>query len=192
MNKYLSYTFLYEDSGDLRCDFEIFTDEISSMIGLLRSLVKDESLRDDLTRANGLMYHINPSLRTRVAVTGEELAWLDGKTEALRAELQGGSAERGGASPAGGGPRPENSGPAKGPRFVLPQGCAAASLAHVIRNRCKALVRLLSRHRQQGHKTEEILFDFINLFSGYFFFLALKLNRDSGIEELEFKSRVYS
>ncbi|MDR2134726.1 MAG: hypothetical protein LBP27_06420 [Treponema sp.] len=198
MNKYLSYPFLYEDSRDLRCDFEILTDEISGMIGLLRSLVKEESLRDDLTRANELMYHINPSLRTRTAVTCEELAWLDGKTEALRAEARGDSAEQGESSPepgesspAGGGPRPENGGPAKGACFVLPQGCAAASLAHVIRSRCKALVRLLSRHRQQGHKTEEILFDFINLFSGYFFFLALRLNRDSGVEELEFKSRVY-
>ncbi|MDR1587013.1 MAG: ATP:cob(I)alamin adenosyltransferase, partial [Treponema sp.] len=79
-----------------------------------------------------------------------------------------------------------------GARFVLPQGCTAASLAHIIRNRCKALVRLLSRHRQQGHKTDDILFDFINLFSGYFFFLALALNGESGVEELEFKSRVYS
>jgi ATP:cob(I)alamin adenosyltransferase len=179
VNKYLAYPFLYEDSGDLRCDFEILSDEISSMIGLLRSLVKDGALRDDLTRANELMYHINPSLRTRPAVTDEELAWLDGKTEALRGEVQKASAEK-----------DESSRP--GARFVLPQGCTAASLSHVIRNKCKALARLLGRHRQQGHKTEEIIFDFVNLFSGYFFFLALKLNRESGIEEIEFKSRVYS
>jgi cob(I)alamin adenosyltransferase len=187
MNKYLSYPFLYEDSEDLRCDFEILTDEISGMIGLLRSLVKDEALRNDLTRVNELMYHINPSLRTRTAVTDEELGWLDGKTRALRVKAQESSMEQGESSPAGGGrPQPENTA-----RFVLPQGCTAASLSHLIRSRCKALVRLLSRHRQQGHKTEEILFDFINLFSGYFFFLALRLNRDSGFEEIEFKSRVY-
>jgi ATP:cob(I)alamin adenosyltransferase len=172
MDKYLSYPFLYEDSEDLRCDFEILTDEISSMIGLLRSLVKDEALRDDLSRVNELMYHINPSLRTHTAVRAEELAWLDEKTDALRARA---------------GMKRE-----KGARFVLPQGCTAASLSHIIRNRCKALVRLLSRHRQQGHKTDDILFDFINLFSGYFFFLSLTLNRDSGLEEIEFKSRVYS
>jgi cob(I)alamin adenosyltransferase len=192
MNKYLSYPFLYEDSGDLRCDFEILTDEISGMIGLLRSLVKDEALRDDLTRVNELMYHINPSLRTRVAVTGEELEWLDGKTEALRMKAEESSVKQGESSPAGGAPRPENGGPKNSVRFVLPQGCTAACLSHLIRSRCKALVRLLSRHRQQGHTTEEILFDFINLFSGYFFFLALRLNRDSGLEEIEFKSRVYS
>lgn len=43
MNKYLSYCFLYDDPGDLRCDFEIASDELASMMGLLRSLIDDES-----------------------------------------------------------------------------------------------------------------------------------------------------
>ena len=177
-NEYLAYCFLYDDTSDLRCDFEILSDEISSMIGLLRSLVSGEDLREDLSRLNELMYHINPSPRMGTGVSGDEFIWLQEKAEELRRttleSLSGFSSSRGGI-----------------PKFVLPQGCTAASYSHVIRNRCKALVRLLSRHKQQGHKTDDLLFDFINLFSGYFYFLALKLNKDAGVEEREFKSRAY-
>jgi cob(I)alamin adenosyltransferase len=74
---------------------------------------------------------------------------------------------------------------------VLPQGCTAAAYSHVLRNKCKSLVRLLSRYHQQGNEVEGLLFDFCNLYSGYFYFLALKLNRDEGVEEVEFISRVY-
>jgi ATP:cob(I)alamin adenosyltransferase len=181
LQKYLAYPFLYEEAEDLRCDFEILTDEISSMIGLVRSLVKDEALREDLSAVNELMYHINPSLRTKIAVSREELAWLERKTAALEAEIENKTETKAEIREAG----------RAGVRFVLPQGSEAACLSHVIRNRCKALVRLLSRHAERAGKIEGLLFDFINLFSGYFFFLALKLNRDAGIEEREFKSRVY-
>ncbi|WP_368853477.1 hypothetical protein, partial [Treponema endosymbiont of Eucomonympha sp.] len=81
MDKYLAYCFLYEDAADLRCDFEISTDEIASMVGLLRSLVSDSALRDDLSRINELIYHLNPSLRTEPRVTAAGLAWLPDKTE---------------------------------------------------------------------------------------------------------------
>jgi ATP:cob(I)alamin adenosyltransferase len=179
VNTYLSYSFLYDDPADLRCDFEIVSDEISSMIGLLRSLVEDESLRADLSRLNELMYHINPSLRTKTAVTGEELDWLAGKVAEMQEEIK---VDFDKTVPSRG----------KAPRFVVPQGCIAASYSHVIRNKCKSLVRLLYRHRAQGNPVADILFDFINLYSGYFFSLALKLNRDQGVEETEFTSRVYS
>jgi cob(I)alamin adenosyltransferase len=179
IQKYLAYSFLYDDPGDQRCDFEIATDEIASMIGLLRSLIKDEGLRADLSRLNELMYHINPSLRTRTAVSEAELDWLYGKVgeiqELIKADFDRAAPSRDG-----------------GPRFVLPQGCTAACYSHIIRNKCKALVRLLYRCREQGNKAEPILFHFINLYSGYFFSLALKLNQDEGVEETPFISRVYS
>jgi ATP:cob(I)alamin adenosyltransferase len=178
MNTYLSYSFLYDDPADLRCDFEILSDEISSMIGLLRSLIDDNEIRDDLSKINELMYHINPSLRTKTAVTAEELEWLHKKVEKLQEEIRDDfdklvPAEK------------------KSPRFVLPQGCTAASYSHIIRNKCKSLVRLLYRHQQQGNQVDTILYNFTNLYSGYFFSLALKLNKDAGVKEVEFTSRVY-
>ncbi|MDR2343115.1 MAG: ATP--cob(I)alamin adenosyltransferase [Spirochaetaceae bacterium] len=179
MDKYLSYCFLYDDPEDLRCDFEIATDELASMIGLLRSLIKDENLRSDLTRLNELMYHINPSLRTKVAVSAEELDWVAGKVTEMQAEVRE-SFDR--TAPSHG----------KTPRFVVPQGCTAAAYSHIIRNKCKSLVRLLYRHKEQGNSVRDILFDFINIYSGYFYTLALKLNQDEGVGEIEFKSRVYT
>jgi cob(I)alamin adenosyltransferase len=179
IQKHLAYSFLYDEPEDRRCDFEIASDEIASMIGLLRSLVKDEALRADLSRLNELMYHINPSLRTKRAVTEDELAWLYDRVEEIQAAIKAGFDK---AAPARAGT----------PRFVLPQGCTAACYSHIIRNKCKYLVRLLYRAREQGHRAEPILFHFINLYSGYFYSLALKLNQDEGTEETPFTSRVYS
>jgi ATP:cob(I)alamin adenosyltransferase len=178
MNKYLSYSFLYDDPADLRCDFEILTDEISSMIGFLRSLTDDDAVREDLRWLNELVYHVNPTLRTRTAITGEELEWLRGRVEKLQEEVRD-------SFNAAAAPKPNV------PRFVVPQGCSAAAYSHIIRNKCKAAVRLLYRHQQQGNKVDDIIFDFVNLSSGYFFSLALKLNKDEGVEEREFISRVY-
>jgi ATP:cob(I)alamin adenosyltransferase len=177
MNRHLAYSFLYEDASDLRCDFEILSDEIASMIGLLRSLVDDQEIQDELARINELMYHINPSLRTKVTVTADELQWLEERAEKLKRETRD---SLGGFS-----------GKPGKPIFVIPQGCAAAAHSHIIRNRCKALARLLSRHEQQGNKVEELLFDFVNLYSNYFYYLALKLNKDQGVGETHFISRVY-
>ena len=179
MSKYLAYSFLYDDAADLKCDFEILTDEVSSMIGLLRSLLcntdkaADPNLAGDLCKINELMYHINPSLRTKVMVTAEELEWLYEKTQCLRKAVEEGLPKGGGLT------------------FFVPQGCTQAAYSHVIRNRCKALVRLLSRYQQQGNIVDEILFDFVNLYSGYFYFLALWFNKNHGEEERPFISRVY-
>jgi ATP:cob(I)alamin adenosyltransferase len=176
MNKYLAYCFLYEDASDLKCDFEILTDEISSMIGLLRSLLDDidrtadPELTENLSKINELMYHINPSLRTEVKVTREELDWLFQQTQSLQktAESSGDKIT-----------------------FVLPQGCTQAAYSHVIRSKCKTLVRLLSRYQQQGNEVKEILFDFCNLYSGYFYFLSLWFNKNHEEKERPFKSRAY-
>ncbi len=168
MKKYLAYPFLYDKSSDLRCDFEILTDEISSMIGLLRSFVGDTYLRDDLSKINEIMYHINPSIRTKTTVIEEELQWLDEKFNLIQEEVKD-----------------------RFNKFVLPQGNTQAGYCHVIRSKCKSLVRLLSRYKEQGNNVDDILFDFINLYSGYFFVLALKFNKDSNIEETEFISRNY-
>ncbi|MGL6106428.1 ATP:cob(I)alamin adenosyltransferase [Romboutsia sp.] len=168
MSKYLAYPFLYDNSNDLRCDYEIFTDEISSTIGLLRAFVNNEELKNELTQINDLVYHMNASLRTKVSVTKEELLWLENRTNIYQEEIKD-----------------------RIDKFVVPQGCISASYAHVIRTKFKALVRLLHRHKEQGNTVDEILFDFANLFSGYFFILALKLNKDEKVDETEFVSRNY-
>jgi len=167
-SKYEAYPFLGEADGDLRCDFEILTDEIASMTGLLRATVKDEALREELLFVCELVYNINPSLRRPVSVRTDELAALEGMALRLKDETEGRC--RG---------------------FALPAGGSGGALSHVLRSRCKAAARLLSRHQSRGNEVADILFDFVNLLSGYFFFLALKLNALEGIDEIPFESRSY-
>lgn len=167
-SEYEAYPFLSDDSEDLRCDFEILTDEITSHVGLLRSLVKDENLKKELLKIGELVYHINPSLRTFVSVTEEEFNWLLACTNRIHNEVKG-----------------------RCEKFVLPQGCESASHAHILRAKFKALVRMLYRYNYAGNEVPNVLFDFANLLSGYFFNLALKLNDLEGIDEIEYISRNY-
>ena len=163
---YEAYPFLSDGIDDLRCDFELLTDEMTSMTGLLRAQVEDEDLRSELLWVGELIYHINPTLRTRMTVTEEEAARLAAVVERLRAEC-----------------------PVCG--FVLPQGCQAACTAHILRVKGKCLVRMLYRHIRQGHDVPNLLVDVCDLLSGYFFLLALKLNALSETSEIPFVSRNY-
>lgn len=164
---YEAYPFLSDNSDNLCCDFELLTDEMASATGLLRTQVADKALNGELLWLCELLYDINPTLRTRMSVTGEEVSRLATAVERLQAETS-----------------------VHG--FVLPQGCQAACTAHLLRVKGKCLVRLLYRHMQQGHDVPPLLVDACNLLSGYFFLLALKLNALEGVPEKPYISRNYS
>lgn len=163
---YEAYPYLSDGSDDLRCDFELLTDEMASAAGLLHAQVEDPDLKAELLWVCELIYHINPTLRTRLTVTEEEAARLAAAVKRLERE----STVHG---------------------FVLPQGCEAACTAHLLRVKGKCLVRLLYRHMQQGHEVPALLVDLCSLLSGYFFLLALKLNDLAGISEVAYTSRNY-
>lgn len=163
---YEAYPFLADAAEDLRCDFEILTDEMSSKTGLLAALCPER--REELLKIDDLIYHMNPSLRTFFSITEEEVHWLNERLEELLKENKG-----------------------RCNRFVLPAGTQRACFAHVLRTDGKKLVRMLYRHAQSGGKVEDSLFDFANLISGYFFQLALWLNARDGFEEIPFVSRNY-
>lgn len=86
------------------------------------------------------MYHVNPALRMKTEIYAEEMNWLfercKGYTEELREKFD---------------------------KFVLPQCNKSASFGHVILTKCKSLVRLFHRHRENGKDVDGILFDFANL-----------------------------
>ena len=164
-----AYPFLSDESDDLRCDFELLTDAMASRTGLLRAQVTDQALREELLWVCGLIYDINPTLRTFLSVTAEE-------TDRLRAAAE----------------RLEQACPGRPGLFVLTQGCEAACTAHILRVEAKKLVRLIYRHVRQGHETPEALIDIANLLSEYFFRLALWLNARAGVEEIPYTSRNYS
>lgn len=165
-SKYEAYPFLCDKSEDLRCDFEILTDETASLTGLLRAMINHKDIQEDLLFICELVYHMNPSLRTHTSITPEELARLEKMTKELEKEVSK-------------------------KHFVLPAGSQSAAMSHVLRVKSKALVRLLYRHIHQGHEVNDILVDTANLLSGYFFMLALKLNMLDKVEEIEYVSRNY-
>ncbi len=166
-SRFEAYPFLGEAGEDLRCDFEIFTDWICSQTGLLRARTEDPLLREELLRVGELIYHFNPALRMGMAVTAQEVDWLESRLKAHMDETAG---ERG--------------------PFVLPQGSETACLAHILRVSCKGLVRLISRW-EEAHPVEPLILDFANLLSGYFFALSLRLNQLDGVAEIPFQSRSY-
>lgn len=165
---YEAYPFLCDTPDDLRCDFELMTDEMASRTGLLRARTKDAFLREELLWVCELIYHVNPALRTSLKITEKEKERLLAAVERLRGQC---------------GERCR--------RFVVPQGCEAGCLAHILRVQAKELVRLVYRHIYQGHSVEPGLVDLINLLSGYFFYLALRLNADERVDEVDFISRNY-
>ncbi len=163
---YEAYPFLSDADDDLRCDFELVTDELASGAGLLRSQVTNQNLAEELLWICEMIYHINPTLRTSLTVTEDETARLAAMVDRLQKE----STVHG---------------------FVLPCGCQSACTAHLLRVKAKCLVRLLYRYLQRGHEVPNGLLDLCNLLSGYFFLLALKLNALEGVEEYGYCSRNY-
>lgn len=166
---YEAYPFLSDKGEDLRCDFEILTDKISSRTGLLTAMLKEkkyDELVESLKKVGELVYHANPSLRTFCSIKADEIMWLKHEIDCLQSKTS-------------------SSG------FVLPQGSESSCVAHILRTEGKELVRLLYRYMETGKEVSRDLIDFCNLLSGYYFSLALYLNQLENIEEIPFVSRNY-
>jgi len=146
---------------DVACDFALLVDEVASMTGLLHSIVSHEGLKEELRFVCDIIYNLSPSFRTGMVLNEEDFAKLERLTLTHKDDL-GDKA-----------------------KIVLPMGCQGASLAHILRVKCKALVRQLCKQ----NRANGLLYDFTNLLSGYFYYLAFKLNKIAGIEEIPFVSR---
>ena len=125
---YEAYPFLCDADKDLRCDFELLTDEMASRIGLLAATVDDPALKAELLWLCELIYHMNPTLRTRLTVTEEEKDRLVQAALRLKGQSDG-----------------------RCQLFVLTQGCPAACQAHLLRVQGKQAVRMLYRWMHRGN-----------------------------------------
>lgn len=83
---YEAYPFLCDADDDLRCDFELATDELASAVGMLRSQTEDQELAKELLWICELIYHMNPTLRTSFTVTREEIERLAFIVDRLQAQ----------------------------------------------------------------------------------------------------------
>ncbi|MDF2155139.1 ATP:cob(I)alamin adenosyltransferase [Vibrio sp. CAU 1672] len=164
----ICYPFIYEDSPV--CDFEITADELCSRIGLILSMELDSFSRDILTRMQPNLYHVNGSVRGKLAITQAELDELKSDYAAIKAHIDGGF---------------------KG--FVLPGGHPVASQLHLCRCLAKKVVRALVVIEHSGtRQPDPILFRYANLLANVLYSLASYVNHTQQVQETEFVSRSYT
>ncbi|MCG9726633.1 ATP:cob(I)alamin adenosyltransferase [Vibrio brasiliensis] len=163
----ICYPFIYEDSPV--CDFEIASDELCSRIGLVLTYELDDVSRDILSRVQPNVYHLNGSVRGKMAIDEPILAELYQDYNLLRDKLEGGF--RG---------------------FVLPGGHPVSAELHLCRTQAKKVVRALVAVEHSGKKSPDpILFRYANLLANIMYALASYTNRIHQVNEVEFVSRSY-
>ncbi|MDN3426584.1 hypothetical protein QL992_14625 [Microbacterium sp. APC 3898] len=164
--RYLCYPFMRESAATV--DFEIRTDSLTTRIGEALSLVKEvEAVQRDLQILQPKVYHLNGSVRGKLAVNEEDLNELSGMYD-YYVNFVG-----------------EKIG-----NFVLPQGTQAACVLHVCRSEAKKSVRALHKVSLE-RDVPEILFDYANLLANLLFTMAVYVNQQQGVEEIPFISKSY-
>jgi len=165
----LCYPFIYEHS--LKCDYEILTDELCRKIGGIIATLPPEfpGIREELERLQPMIYHLNGSIRGRLALTEDDLTWL---RECYARHRDGcGDAISGFVLPRGGPPVPELN--------------SASSMA-------KKAIRLMVRlHQHEEIEIPDVLHRFCNVLCNYCFTLTIVINQARGLKEIPFESASY-
>jgi len=160
MQKYQAYPFLEEEQ--LLCDYEIMTDELATMLGWC---VGAQPTTADIHLVS-CVYHANGSIRAKLAVSQQDVKRLE--TAYLSLDEQLGHWKQ----------------------MVLPMGCETAMRWHLIRVKCKAVLRLMYRIAK-AHTVDQVLFDWFHLLANYAFLRAVMANRDQQVMEVNFQSKSY-
>lgn len=144
--RYSCYPFMREKVSTV--DYEIRTDSLTTHVGVALAAVKKETVEvvaGDLLAILPMAYHVNGSVRGKLAVTDEDLAWLSNRydfyVEHVREEIQ---------------------------NFVLPQGTEAAAALHLCRSEAKKSYRVLHKVSEE-REVPAILFDYLGLLANVFF-----------------------
>jgi len=164
----LCYPFIYETSS--LCDFEVVTDELCGHIGAVLSLLPTEmsDIVQDLDRLQPLAFHVNGSLRGRLAIGEDDIRWLNERLVHYRAEI---------------GDRING--------FVLPRGDVPVPQLHLARSAAKKAIRAMVRVEQEGKTVPMELPRLCNLMCNFFFTLTLVINQRRGFRETLFVSKSY-
>jgi ATP:cob(I)alamin adenosyltransferase len=164
----LCYPFIYETSS--LCDFEVVTDELCGHIGAVLSLLPTEmsDIAQDLDRLQPLAFHLNGSIRGRLAIGEGDIEWLNERLVHYRTQV--------GASIKG---------------FVLPRGDVPVPQLHLARSAAKKAIRAMVRVEQEGKTVPMELPRLCNLMCNFFFTLTLVINQRRGFVETPFVSKSY-
>lgn len=162
------YPFICETS--YLCDFEVTTDELCALIGSAIAATPDalSDLRSDLEQIQPLAFHINGSIRGKLAVDEADLAWLLQRLAYYVAQ----AGERMHA-------------------FVLPRGAAPVPQLHQARSAAKKAIRCMVRVEQEGREIPELLPRMCNVLCNLFFAMTLTINQRRGVVEVPFISKSY-
>ena len=161
------YPFIYEDNPT--CDFEIATDDLCCRVGLLLTMDIECVTRDILERMQPNVYHLNGSVRGKIAIHESHIDELKTDYHHLRDQLDGGF---------------------KG--FVLPGGSNTSAELHLARCQAKKTVRALVAIEHHGKRSPApILFRYANLLANTLYALAAYENKEKAVEEREFVSASY-
>ncbi|MGE7690836.1 hypothetical protein ACQKMI_16685 [Lysinibacillus sp. NPDC097214] len=166
--RYSCYPFMREKASTV--DFEIRTDSLTTHIGVALAAVKKETVEvvaADLLAILPMAYHVNGSVRGKLAVTEGDLTWLSDRYDFyvshVKDEIQ---------------------------NFVLPQGIEAATTLHLCRSEAKKSYRVLHKVSEE-REVPAILFDYLGLLANVFFVMAVYMNQHAGIAEIPFISKSY-
>jgi ATP:cob(I)alamin adenosyltransferase len=164
----LCYSFIYETS--VLCDYEVITDELCGLIGAAFSLLPAgmDDIAADLDRLQPLAFHLNGSIRGRMAIEEADIAWLQGRLACHYAEI----------------------GPFRG--FVLPRGDIPIPQLNQARSAAKKAIRLMVRVEEEGKTVPPELPRLANLMCNFLFALTQVINRRRGFVETPFVSKSYS
>lgn len=164
--RFLCYPYMHESGSTV--DFEIRTDSLTTRIGQAASLTTDiPVVHRDLMELLPMAYHLNGSVRGKLAITYEDLERLSRMYDFYVAEVK-----------------------EQIDSFLLPQGSTAACVLHVCRSEAKKSVRALHKLSVE-RDVPDILFDYAHLLANVLFVMAVYVNKQHGVEEIPFVSKSY-
>lgn len=152
-------------------DYEIQTDSLTTRIGVVLAALRDNEacqvVIEDLQAIQPLIYHLNGSVRGKLAITEQDLQALSDRYDYYVDQVWDVIKQ-----------------------FLLPQGCEVGALLHVCRSEAKKSYRALHKVSEE-REVPEILFDFLGLLANVFFVMAVYTNRQHCVEEIPFVSKSY-
>lgn len=138
-------------------------DELNSALGVLGALIEDKALKQELEQIQQLLFDCGNDIATPEGpsvyrLKQESVDWLEERID-VYAQIP-----------------PEVS------TFVLPGGCLAASMAHLVRTVARRAEREMITF-QWTMPTNQVAIKFVNRLSDYFFALARLLNAKENYPE---------
>lgn len=162
------YPFIHETA--YLCDFEVVTDEWCTLIGMAYSATPPafSDIAADLNHIQPLAFHVNGSVRGKLAIEEADVQWVLQRMAHYRQEL--GEREH---------------------TFVLPRGTAPVPQLHQARSVAKKAIRALVRVEQEGREVPPVLPRLCNALCNLFFLMTLVVNLRRGVQEVPFVSKSY-